>query len=393
MKSTVMIMLSALAFGCFAGVKPTPEKVAHLTSKVAHWQIDTFADHGKYRLRPGDGISKGRARKNWHDLTWHNGVLYVGMDVWRKVSGDPAVKNFLVMIGDRNGWEPYTKSYHADDHVVGQFYLSLYEEHKNPEMLAPFQKHFNWILDNRKTGTLEWVSNSKVAYQRWSWCDALFMAPPVWARLSKITGDRKYLNFMDHEYHATYNLLWDKEEHLFYRDTRFFTKSEKNGRKVFWSRGNGWVFGGLALMIPDLPVDWEGRQFYVDTFRQMAASLKHWQREDGTWSMGLLGATKDYPTIESSGTSFYSFGLAWGINNGLLNPAEYEPVVFKAWQALANCVNEDGMVGYVQPVGAAPGKSFAQYTEVYGVGAFLAAGSEIYKLVGGKVPAFKNFGH
>jgi rhamnogalacturonyl hydrolase YesR len=213
------------------------------------------------------------------------------------------------------------------------------------------------------------------------------MAPPVWARLAKITGNQAYLDFMDQEYHATYDLLWNKEDHLFFRDTRYFVRHEENGSNVYWSRGNGWVFGGLALLIPDLPEDWNGRAFYTDLFQSMAASLSALQREDGTWSMGLLGGTEGYPIKETSGTSFFVFGMAWGVNNGLLDRATYEPVIFKAWDALTECVTDEGLLGFVQPVGAAPGDSFADKSEVYGVGAFLAAGSEVYKLVGGTVPA------
>jgi hypothetical protein len=221
-------------------------------------------------------------------------------------------------------------------------------------------------------------------HYRWGWCDALFMAPPVWARLAKITGEQKYLRFMDQEFHATYDLLWDEEENLFWRDSSFFPKREKNGKKVFWARGNGWVIGGLALMIPDLPKNWEGRDFYVNLFKKMAASLKDLQRPDGTWSMGLLGSPEHYPAIETSGTSFITYALAWGINQGILDRSTYEPVVFKAWNALAECVSDEGLLGYVQPIGAAPGESYADKTEEYGIGAFLAAAAEIYKLVGGR---------
>jgi rhamnogalacturonyl hydrolase YesR len=212
------------------------------------------------------------------------------------------------------------------------------------------------------------------------------MAPPVWARLAKITGDRKYLDFMDQEYHATYDVLWDEEEGLFFRDTRFFTKFEENGRKLFWSRGNGWVFGGLALMIPDLPKGWEGRTFYTELFKKMAESIKNCQRDDGTWNMGLLGGVEGYPVKETSGTAFFAFGMAWGINNGLLDRETYEPVIYKAWNALTQCVTDEGLLGHVQPIGAEPGDSYDDKTEVYGIGAFLAAGSEIYKLVGGTLP-------
>jgi hypothetical protein len=47
-------------------------------------------------------------------------------------------------------------------------------------------------------------------------------------------------------------------------------------------------------------------------------------------------------------------------------------------------VNNDGMLGYVQAIGAEPGEASPDKTEVYGVGAFLSAGSEVYKLYGGK---------
>lgn len=115
----------------------------------------------------------------------------------------------------------------------------------------------------------------------------------------------------------------------------------------------------------------------------MAASLKDLQRADGTWSMGLLGGVEGYPVKETSGTSFYVYGMAWGLNNGILDRATYEPVILKGWNALAGCVIEEGVLGYVRPVGAAPGDSFPNNIEVYGIGAFLAAGSEVYRMVGG----------
>jgi rhamnogalacturonyl hydrolase YesR len=374
--------LCCLPQGVANGQAVTPESVKAITSKVANWQIDTFDEHGKYRALPSNNDGR-RNRDNYPDLVWHMAALYVGMDQWRVTSGDPRYTEFLKMIGQRNGWKLHTRPYHADDHAVGQFYLNLYQQFEDPAMIEPTQKHFDWILANPKTGSLVWKKGTD-RHDRWGWCDALFMAPPVWARLAKITGDKKYLDFMDQEYHATYDLLWDDQESLFWRDSSFFKKREKNGQKIFWSRGNGWVFGGLALMIPDLPEDWEGRPFYVDLYKTMAKRIAQIQREDGTWSMGLLGGLETYPTVETSGTSFYTFGLAWGINNGFLDREEYEPVVLKAWQALTKCVTEEGMLAYVQPVGAAPGDSYPDQSEVFGVGAFLAAGSEVYKMTGGE---------
>ncbi|WP_347331530.1 glycoside hydrolase family 88 protein [Marinimicrobium locisalis] len=357
----------------------TPESVKTLTKQVADWQIEHFEEQGKYRALPQDPPDWAN-REQYHDLEWHNGALYAGMNQWRQIAEDPKYTQWLMMIGERNDWALHKRPYHADDHTVGQFYLALYEDFNDPEMLEPVREQFNWILDNPKTGTLVWDAEDTHAHDRWGWSDALFMAPPVWARLAKVTGEDKYLEFMHQEYMATYELLWSEEDHLFFRDSSFFEQREKNDENIYWSRGNGWVFGGLALMIPDLPPTWEERDFYLKLYKKMARKLKAIQRDDGTWSMGLLGGVAGYPIKETSGTSSFTFGLAWGINQGILDRETYEPVVRRAWQALADAVTEEGLLGHVQPVGAAPGDSFPDYTEVYGVGAFLAAGSELYKM-------------
>jgi len=349
---------------------PNSKEVLLLTEKVANWQIETFEEMGKYRALPSAKKESWRNRKKHHDLDWTCAALYSGMFELTKVSHSPKYINWLVEIGDRNKWKLHKRMYHADDHAVGQMYLSLNQNIRltNIAFIEPTKNRFDSIMK----------SEQGKDYQ-WDWCDALFMAPPVWARLSKITKDRSYLEYMDMQYKMTYNELWDNEKYLFSRDKSFLNKKEKNDNKIFWSRGNGWVFGGLALMIPDLPEDWKERKFYEDLFIKMAETIRAIQREDGTWSSGLLGDVNDYPTIETSGSSFFTFGSAWGINNGYLDKETYEPVLLKAWDALTKCVDEKGMLGYVQPIGAAPGESFKNYTEVYGIGAFLAAGSELFK--------------
>ncbi len=384
-----------LAMMVFGGIlqgaepaRPSAVEVKVLGNKVVEWTIAHEKDAFKFKAGKG-------SQQNASYLGWVRGALYAGMWEFAVATGEQTGIDWIKGIGKLHGYELENSKYHADGHAVGQTWLNLYRRDRDPAMLAPTRKRFDWILSNPKTGSLEWTGYGKDMYRtdchyRWGWCDALFMAPPVWARLAKITGEQKYLEFMDQEYHATYDLLWDTTEHLFWRDTGFFEKREKNGKKVFWARGNGWVIGGLALMIPDLPMDWEGRDFYLDLFSKLAASLKDVQRTDGTWSMGLLGSQEHYPIMEVSGTSFITYALAWGINQGILDRSTYEPVVFKAWNALSECVTDDGLLGYVQPIGAAPGEVYADKSEEYGIGAFLAAAAEVYKLVGGTVSEAKN---
>lgn len=220
----------------------------------------------------------------------------------------------------------------------------------------------------------------------WWWCDALFMAPPVIAEYAKLKKDVTYLDVMHKYYKETYKLLYDKEEHLFARDTRFIWKGnandlkEENGKKIFWSRGNGWVFGGLALVLEAMPKNYEHRNFYEQLYKEMATKIQKIQHKDGLWRTSLL-SPESWNHGEVSGTGLYTFGMAWGINNGLLNKEKYTPTVQKAWKALKACQQKDGMIGWVQNIGASPEPANAKSWQNYGAGAYLMAGSEILKLV------------
>ena len=72
--------------------------------------------------------------------------------------------------------------------------------------------------------------------------------------------------------------------------------------------------------------------------------------------------------------------MAWGIRNGLLDSETYMEPMLRAWATLCNYIHEDGKMGYIQPVGHDPKPADENTTDVYGVGAFLLAGSEIMKL-------------
>lgn len=187
---------------------------------------------------------------------------------------------------------------------------------------------------------------------------------------------------MMEEFKAATEFLFDAKEHLYYRDERYMGKLD-NGTKIFWSRGNGWVFAGLANIMNELQPDSKEYKYFLKIYNKMAKKLLAIQTPKGHWSMSLLGQ-EFYPTPETSGSSFYVYGFAWGINNGILAKKDYLSAVSKGWNAVAGHVTEEGMLGYVQPIGATAGEAWPDKTEVYGSGAFLSAGSEVYKLFGGK---------
>jgi rhamnogalacturonyl hydrolase YesR len=342
----------------------TPSSVLATLKKVADWQL----------LQP----------PKYPPDDWTYGAFYAGVTALSEVADDPKYHNAMIEMGSRQLWKPGSRVFHADDQCVGQTYLDLYLQHRDPAMLDPIQREFNYILDHPRTNDLAMTTHASTG--RWSWCDALFMAPPAWVRLFNATGDTRYLDFMDREWHVTSDYLYDPQEHLFYRDSHYFNQREPNGKKVFWSRGNGWVIAGLARVLQNLPPEYPDRPFFEGQFKEMAARIASLQQPDGLWHSSLLDADA-YPLKETSGSSFYTFALAWGINRGILNRADYEPAVRKAWGALVQCIAPEGKLEYVQPVGADPKRFDPAHSEAFGAGALLLAGSEVYRMTLSEAPA------
>lgn len=363
----LVIILISLNIVAFAQT-PTPKNIKEEMKRVADWQIEHFDQCYSNPKNPH------------HPLAWHNGALYVGMVKWAAMADDNSYWEWMKNIGEKYNWQLHERKYHADDHTVGQMYIELYRKYGDKEMITPTIKQFDYIMYHPAQSKLNW----KTPYNqdRWSWCDALFMSPPVWAKLYKVTSEKKYLQFMMDEFKATTDFLFDKKESLYYRDESYIGELD-HGTKIFWGRGNGWVFAGLANILEELDPSTKEYKYFLKIYKKMAKRLIEIQTPQGHWAMSLLGQ-EFYPTPETSGSSFFTFGLAWGINNGILDAETYEDPVMKAWNAMVSYITDDGMLGYVQPVGAAPGKAWPDKTEVYGTGAFLSAGSEVYKLVGGK---------
>ncbi len=315
-------------------------------------------------------MAKSRAQFNQQ---WTFAALYAGYMAAAKTLPDPAYEKAMLQMGNEFDWKLGPRLAMADDQAVGQTYLELFDQYRQQRMIEPTEKQFVALMrspDNPEKPV-------------WWWCDALFMGPAVWARLYKATGNRAYLDYMDHEWWITSNLLYDQQEHLYFRDESYLHKHEANGQPLFWSRGNGWVMAGLARVLDAMPQDYPTREKYVEQFRQMAAKVASIQSADGLWRPGLLDASA-YPLPEVSGSGFLVYALAWGVDRGILDRKTYLPVVKKGWAGLVSHIYVDGRLGCIQPIGAAPGDYQPASSYVYGVGAFLLAGSEAARLAEGR---------
>ena len=346
---------AAAVSGATSAPVRAPDVVKILT-KVADWQL---AHPGKDPL--GD---------------WAQGPFLHGLFALGSIPGQEFYLDSVEAIGRGLSWQVISTRHPANDHCSPQTWLDLYALRRDPKMLGPTQK----ALDQTMVATAnadEDLHFEERNYGKWSWCDALYMAPPTFARLGKVTGDRKYFDYIHKWWWLTSKTYYSEADHLFFRDDKY--TGQGGAPKVYWGRGNGWVFAGLVRVLAVLPKDDPVRSRYERQFREMVGRLVEIRHADGLWGADLLNP-RGVPGPESSGSGFFVYGLAWGINEGLLD-RQLTPFVLQAWSALAGLVKDDGQLTRVQPIGESPYSFDPDSTMPYGVGAFLLAGSEVWKLV------------
>lgn len=347
----------------------TKEEVLNIVKKVNdYWQVNN-PDHG--------------------DAFWHRATYHVGNMAAYEVTKDERYKNFSEAWAVHNEWkgaksdnrEEWKYSYGETDEYVlfGDWQICF----------QVYADLFNLEPDEQKIARAKEVMEYQMSTPQndyWWWADGLFMVMPVMTKLHHITGNDLYLQKLDEYFTYAENLMYDSESGLFYRDAKYIYPEHKtsNGLKDFWARGNGWVFAGLAKVLADLPENAPARDKYIRIYNEMARAITDCQQEEGYWTRSLLDP-EHAPGYETSGTAFFLYGYLWGINNGFLQKEDYSEVVNKSWNYLTKmALQEDGRVGYVQPIGerADQHKDMgAQTTADFGVGAFLLAASEMAKYV------------
>lgn len=348
---------------------PTSTQVLDVIYKVNnHWQYEN-PEHG---------------RAFWDNAAYHSG----NMEAYFITENEDWL-NYSIAWSERNQWkgarsdEKADWKYHygeshdfvlfGDWQICFQTYIDIYNLKQEEHMI---QRALEVMEYQMATDSSDY----------WWWADGLYMVMPVMTKLYNLTGNELYLDKL-HEYFAyAKSIMYDDETGLFFRDGKYIYPEHKslNGKKDFWARGDGWVFAGLVKVLADLPKDHLHREEYLQIYKKMAETLAAIQQEEGYWTRSLLDP-EQAPGYETSGTAFFTYGYLWGINNGLLDKEKYMPIVLKAWDYLVNvAVQEDGSLGYVQPIGerAIPGQVVnLNSTSNFGVGAFLLAASEMYQFV------------
>jgi unsaturated rhamnogalacturonyl hydrolase len=332
-----------------------PEKIAALMQRANTYQI-------AHPFEPGDS-------RNWIRGTWMTGVMAAF-----KATKDPAYYRQARAWAEAGGFQPGVEPSGANVLTSVQTYLDLYFIDREARMLEPAIKWLDSGRPNTPTGNTVWYMEAKRRY-----ADSLYVAAPALAALGQATGDERYGRWLHAFFWDLHRELYDPETALFFRDGRFREMKSANGRKVLWSRGNGWVLGTFPRLLPYLPFADPHRERYVALFRAMAESIAKRQTASGLWTTNLDDAA-EFPAGETSGSAFFCYGLAWGVRSGILDQDRFTPVVRRAWTALVANVSSEGKVRWGQTVGDRPVAVSEENTQEYVTGTLLLAGSEVYQL-------------
>ena len=376
MKQTVLRTATALCAGCFMAFTAATAQTADEALQIVHKVNDHWISTRKAEVTP----------------FWHQAVYQTGNMEAYKLTKKQAYRDFAERWAKHNKWMGATSNNRAEwkysygekpDFVLFgdwqccfQTYADLYELAPDPQKIARAREVMEYAMNQPNR---DW----------WWWADALYMAMPVMTKYYKLTGNEEYLNKMYTYFDYADRLMYDNEEHFYYRDGRYVWPKHKtiSGKKDFWARGDGWVLAGLAKVLQDLPTSWKNYAFFELRFRQLADAAKRTQQPEGHWSRSILDE-KFAPGYETSGTALFTYGMAWGVNHGLLDRAAYDKTIRKAWKYLSTvALQKDGSVGYVQPIGdrAIPGQVInANSVQDFGTGAYLLAACEMYRYLGGK---------
>ncbi len=354
---------------------PSREERLELTKRVNEYLMT------KKHADPTAVMPYYSRKKVYESNIWTRAVYYEGLMALYAIHPDNRYYDYAVRWADFHKWgmrRDDTTTRNADNYCCSQTYIDLYRLEPHPERI-------------RKTIALCNMLVNTPQVEDWTWIDAIQMGMPVLVKLGTLKGDDRYYEKAYEMYAWSRNTLagglYNEKEGLWWRDKDFVPPyKEPNGEDCYWSRGNGWVVAALVRVLQELPEDVAHRDLYIQDLKAMLKAAKACQRKDGYWNVSMHDES-NYGGKEVTGTSLFIYGMAWAINQGLVDRAEYLPAVTKAWNAMATeAVHPSGFLGYVQGTGKEP-KDGQPVTydskpdfEDYGVGCFLLAGSEVYKL-------------
>ncbi|KQT33891.1 glycosyl hydrolase family 88 [Chryseobacterium sp. Leaf405] len=352
---------------------PNKTQVLEVSRRANQYFMNKWPDPGKEIV----------GKKVWPSNLWTRAVYYEGLMALYSIDPKKEYYDYAVDWSKKHNWDMMRGTYtrNADHQACGQTYIDLYEidGKKHPERIKFVKASMDSMIATKQVDD-------------WWWIDAMQMSMPIFTKLGRITGEQKYFDknyemYAYTKYKHGGNGLYNPKDKIWWRDKSFVPPyKEPNGEDCYWSRGNGWVVAALAKTLHDTPKSDPHYKEYLQDYKDLLAALLPIQREDGFWNVSLHDPT-NFGGKEMTGTALFVYGMAYGINNNLIDKKTYLPVVVKAWNAIVkDSVQPNGFLGWVQGTGKEPkdGQPLAidkvPDFEDYGLGCLLLASSEVYKL-------------
>jgi len=367
---TVAFMLPVLATGQSIKNKTQIIKTLELANQ---YFMNKWQDVGKIIYVPSK-------HKSWPSNIWTRAVYYEGLMALNQVDPKNEFVQYAVDWGRAHDWNlrDGIKTRNADNQCAGQTYIDLALLKKDTSLMSNIKASIDGMLSTKKIDD-------------WTWIDAIQMGMPIFAKLGNITGNQAYYNRMWEMYDYTRSKLngsglYDTQHHLWWRDKDFMPPyKEPNGQDCYWSRGNGWVAAALVRVLDGLPESAPHYQDYMQDYKDLMQAILKYQDKAGYWNVSMADPSH-FGGKELTGTALFTYAMAWGVNNGILKKKTFKKPIAKAWAMLYSCVHPNGFLGYVQGTGKEPkdsqpvGYNHVPDFEDFGLGCFLLAGSEVYKL-------------
>ena len=363
-------MLPGLSTGQSIKNKPQIVKTLELAN---HYFMNKWQDVSKIIYVPSK-------HKSWPSHIWTRAVYYEGLMAFNQIDPKAEYIQYAMDWGQAHDWNlrDGIKTRNADNQCAGQTYIDLALLKKDTTFMSNIKASIDLMLTTDKIDD-------------WSWIDAIQMGMPIFARLGNITGNQAYYNRMWEMYDYTRSKLnggglYDTKNHLWWRDKDFMPPyKEPNGKDCYWSRGNGWVAAALVRVLDGLPKSAPHYEDYMQDYKDLMHAILKYQDKGGYWNVSMADPTH-FGGKELTGTALFTYAMAWGVNNGILKKKTFKKPITKAWAMLYSCVHPNGFLGYVQGTGKEPkdsqpvGYDHVPDFEDFGLGCFLLAGSEVYKL-------------
>lgn len=377
-----------------------------LTAEVAlSWSkrlADSELKRSAYDLAFG-GVDPHRKRPARFEYT--TGLLMQSYDDLNRVAPEQRYRDVVEKVmgsfvnedGNINAYK--FSAYNIDNINAGKMLLRMYRENRSESYKAAVDRLREQLRKHPRTEAGAFWHKQK--YPGQVWLDGVYMGIPFLAHYEDLKEEGDFEEVLA-EFRVVREKLRDPETGLYFHawdehKAQGWADRETGLSPNFWSRGMGWMAMALVDVLDYIPKEEaEKRQYLIDMANELVPALEKYQdKETATWYQvtDKEGVPGNY--LEATGSSMFTYFLAKGINEGYL-PESYTELAKESYQGLLNefmQVHADGTVSLtnnceVAGLGFGRDGSYRYYMsepviddDLKGVGPFIMAGVEMYKLL------------